>query len=155
MARKSWMYAVLEAVQHEMRKSKDMVWMFELTPPVASNPGKPVINLEKEFGRGRVNNTGIDEMWMASATLGSALAGSKAATYIPYQGNCMCFQMHAEPRRQAPAHDRRQGDDAGGVHDGDDRPDARASPGQHSDYEIDTYYAHIPGAEDGHSVHAL
>jgi pyruvate dehydrogenase E1 component beta subunit len=60
MARKTWMYSVLEAVQYEMRQRSDMVWIFELTPPVASNPGKPVINLEKEFGRKRVVNTGID-----------------------------------------------------------------------------------------------
>ena len=51
MARKSFMYSVLEAVQYEMRQDKNMIWIFELTPPVASNPGKPVINLEKEFGR--------------------------------------------------------------------------------------------------------
>ena len=61
MARKSFMYAVLEAVQFEMRQDPAMVWIFELTPPVSSNPGKPVINLEKEFGRNRVVNTGIDE----------------------------------------------------------------------------------------------
>ena len=53
MARKSFMYAVLEAVQYEMRQDKNMIWIFELTPPVASTPGKPVINLEKEFGRKR------------------------------------------------------------------------------------------------------
>ena len=46
MAQKSFMYAMLEAVQHEMRADKNMVWIFELTPPVSSNPGKPVINGE-------------------------------------------------------------------------------------------------------------
>ncbi len=146
MARKSWMYSVLEAVQYEMRQDKDMVWLFELTPPVASNPGKPVINLEKEFGRLRVVNTGIDEMWMVACTLGAGLAGTKAATYIPYQGNCMPFQIiqnHAGKLRSM----------TGGM---------AAMPvvfilemtgqtpgfaGQHSDYEIDTYYAHIPGVK--------
>ena len=146
MARKSFMYSVLEAVQYEMRQDPAMVWIFELTPPVSSNPGKPVINLEKEFGRKRVVNTGIDEMWMAAATLGAGLAGSKAVTYIPYQGNCMCFQIiqnHAGKLRGM----------TGGV---------AAMPivyilemtgqtpgfaGQHSDYEIDTYYAHIPGVK--------
>ena len=57
MASKSSMYAMYEAVQHEMRQRKDMTWLFELTPAVASNPGLAVINLEKEFGRTRVNNT--------------------------------------------------------------------------------------------------
>lgn len=146
MPRKTWMYAVLEAVQHEMREDKEMVWLFELTPPVASNPGKPVINLEKEFGRTRVNNTGIDEMWMAAATLGSGLAGVKAATYIPYQGNCMCFQLiqnHAGKLRHM----------TGGkasmpiVFILEMTGQTPGFAGQHSDYEIDTYYAHIPGVK--------
>ena len=69
MAQKSWMYSVLEAAQYEMQQDPAMTWIFELTPPVASTPGKPVINLETEFGRKRVVNTGIDENWMASAVL--------------------------------------------------------------------------------------
>ncbi len=144
MARKSWMYSVLEAVQYEMRQDKNMVWIFELTPPVASNPGRPVINLEKEFGRTRVVNTGIDENWMASATLGAGLAGTKAVTYIPYQGNCMCFQViqnHAGKLRSM----------TGGaasmpvVYILEMTGQTPGFAGQHSDYEIDTYYAHIPG----------
>ncbi len=146
MARKSWMYSVLEAVQYEMRQRKDMVWLFELTPPVASNPGKPVINLEKEFGRVRVNNTGIDEMWMAGATLGAGLAGVTAVTYIPYQGNGMCFQMiqnHAGKLRHM----------TGGkasmpvVFILEMTGQTPGFAGQHSDYEIDSYYAHIPGVK--------
>jgi acetoin:2,6-dichlorophenolindophenol oxidoreductase subunit beta len=144
MARKSWMYSVLEAVQHEMRQDKNMVWIFELTPPVASTPGRPVINLEKEFGRMRVVNTGIDEMWMAACTLGAGLAGSRAVTYIPYQGNCMCFQIiqnHAGKLRHM----------TGGMAEMpvvfllEMTGQTPGFAGQHSDYEIDTYYAHIPG----------
>ncbi len=146
MARKSFMYSVLEAVQAEMRQDPAMVWIFELTPPVSSNPGKPVINLEKEFGRNRVVNTGIDEMWMAAATLGAGLAGSKAVTYIPYQGNCMCFQIiqnHAGKLRGM----------TGGVASMpivyilEMTGQTPGFAGQHSDYEIDTYYAHIPGVK--------
>jgi len=144
MTQKTWMYSVLEAVQYEMRQRKDMVWLFELTPPVASNPGMPVINLEKEFGRTRVNNTGIDEMWMAAATLGSALAGITAVTYIPYQGNGMCFQLlqnHAGKLRYM------TGGDASipAVFILEMTGQTPGFAGQHSDYEIDTYYAHIPG----------
>jgi acetoin:2,6-dichlorophenolindophenol oxidoreductase subunit beta len=146
MARKSWMYSVLEAAQNEMRQDKSMVWIFELTPPVASTPGKPVINLEREFGRGRVVNTGIDENWMASAALGAGLAGSKAVTYIPYQGNCMCFQViqnHAGKLRSM----------SGGhasmpiVYILEMTGQTPGFAAQHSDYEIDTYYAHIPGVK--------
>lgn len=146
MARKSFMYAMLEAVQHEMRQDKNMTWIFELTPPVASNPGKPVINLETEFGRKRVVNTGIDEMWMVAATLGAGLAGSRAATYIPYQGSGMPFQIiqnHAGKLRHM----------TGGqasmpvVFVMEMTGQTPGFGGQHSDYEIDTYYAHIPGVK--------
>jgi pyruvate dehydrogenase E1 component beta subunit len=144
MARKSFMYSVLEAVQYEMRQDKNMIWIFELTPPVASTPGRPVINLETEFGRKRVVNTGIDENWMAGCVLGAGLAGSKAATYIPYQGNCMCFQMlqnHAGKLRSM------TGGDAAMpvVFILEMTGQTPGFAGQHSDYEIDTYYAHIPG----------
>lgn len=144
MAQKSWMYSVLEAVQGEMQADPDMVWIYELTPPVASNPGKPVINLEKEFGRKRVVNTGIDENWMASCVLGAGLAGSRAATYIPYQGACMPFQViqnHAGKLRHM----------TGGkakmpvVFIIEMTGQTPGFAGQHSDYEIDSYYAHIPG----------
>lgn len=146
MARKTWMYSVLEAVQYEMRQDKNMVWIFELTPPVASNPGKPVINLEREFGRTRVVNTGIDETWMVAATLGAGLAGSRAATYIPYQGACMPFQII---QNEAGKLRSMSGGDA-------EMPvvfimemtgQTPGFAGQHSDYEIDTYYAHIPGVK--------
>lgn len=146
MPSKSWMYAVLEAVQYEMQQDPNMIWLFELTAPVASNPGMPVINLETEFGRKRVSNTGIDEMWMVAATLGAGLAGTRAATYIPYQGAAMPFQIiqnHAGKLHHM----------TGGI--------ARMPvvfilemtgqtpgfAGQHSDYEIDSYYMHIPGVK--------
>jgi pyruvate dehydrogenase E1 component beta subunit len=146
MARKSFMYSVLEAVQYEMQKDKNMIWIFELTPPVASTPGRPVINLEREFGRKRVVNTGIDENWMAGCVLGAGLAGSRAATYIPYQGACMPFQMiqnHAGKLRSM----------TGGqakmpvVFVMEMTGQTPGFAGQHSDYEIDTYYAHIPGVK--------
>jgi pyruvate dehydrogenase E1 component beta subunit len=144
MARKSFMYSVLEAVQQEMRQDPNMVWIFELTPPVASTPGRPVINLEREFGRKRVVNTGIDEMWMASCVLGAGLAGSRAATYIPYQGNCMCFQIlqnHAGKLRSMTGGDA----EMPVVFILEMTGQTPGFAGQHSDYEIDTYYAHIPG----------
>jgi len=144
MARKNFLYAVYEAVQHEMRERKGMTWLFELTPAVASNPGTPVINLEKEFGRGRVNNTGIDEMWMAGATLGAGLVGTTAVTYIPYQGSQIPFEMiqnHAGKLRHM------SGGDAAMpvVFIIELSGQSPGFAGQHSDYECDSYYAHIPG----------
>lgn len=144
MTEKSWMYSVLEAVANEMRADPNMVWIYELTPPVASNPGMPVINLEAEFGRKRVVNTGIDENWMVSAVIGAGLAGSRAATYVPYQGACMPFQViqnHAGKLRQM----------TGGkatlpvVFVMEMTGQTPGFGGQHSDYEIDSLYAHIAG----------
>lgn len=144
MTVKTWMYAVLEAVAAEMRADPAMVWIFELTPPVASNAGMPVINLETEFGRKRVVNTGIDENWMVSAVLGAGLAGSRAATYIPYQGAGMPFQViqnHAGKLRHM----------TGGkasmpvVFVLEMTGQTPGFAGQHSDYEIDSTYMHIPG----------
>ena len=144
MAQKSWMYSVLEAVQYEMQQDPAMTWIYELTPPVASNPGKPVINLETEFGRKRVVNTGIDENWMASAVLGAGLAGSRSATYIPYQGALMPIQViqnvagklrHMTGGKAAmPV-----------VWIIEMTGQTPGFAGQHSCYEEDSYYAHIPG----------
>lgn len=144
MTVKTWMYSVLEAVQWEMRADPAMTWIFELTAPVASNAGMPVINLETEFGRKRVVNTGIDENWMASAVLGCGLAGSRAATYIPYQGAAMPFQViqnHVGKLRHM----------TGGkasmpvVFVIEMTGQTPGFAGQHSDYEIDSAYMHIPG----------
>ncbi len=144
MTEKSWLYSVLEAVQGEMREDPAMTWLFELTPPVASNPGMPVINLETEFGRKRVVNTGIDENWMVSTVIGSGLAGSRSATYVPYQGAAMPFQViqnHAGKLRHM----------TGGkasmpvVFIIELTGQTPGFAGQHSDYELDTAYAHIAG----------
>src|SRR3990172_5570472 len=146
MAKKSWMYAQLEAVQYEMRRDKSMVWLFELTAPAASFPDLPVINLEKEFGRTRVCNTGIDEMWYAAAALGSGLVGVRAVAYIPYQGNTMVFELIQE-------HVGKLHYMTGGaatmpivliLEESGQRP---GYAGQHSDYDIDSYYMHVPGGK--------
>lgn len=144
MTEKSWIYSVLEAVQGEMREDPAMTWIFELTPPVASNPGMPVINLETEFGRKRVVNTGIDENWMVSTVIGAGLAGSRSATYVPYQGAAMPFQViqnHAGKLRHM----------TGGkasmpvVFVIELTGQTPGFAGQHSDYELDTAYAHVAG----------
>lgn len=146
MAQKNFFYAMYEAVQHEMRLRKEMTWLFELTPAVSSNPGSPIINLEKEFGRNRVTNTGIDEMWMGGATLGAGLVGSTAVTYIPYQGSQMPFELiqnHAGKLRYM------SGGDASMpvVFIIELSGQSPGFAGQHSDYECDSYYAHIPGVK--------
>ena len=83
---------------------------------------------------------------MAGATLGSGLAGVTAVTYIPYQGNCMCFQMiqnHAGKLRHMTGGDA----EMPVVFILEMTGQTPGFAGQHSDYEIDTYYAHIPGVK--------
>jgi pyruvate dehydrogenase E1 component beta subunit len=144
MAQKSWMYSVLEAVQYEMQQDPAMTWIFELTPPVASNPGKPVINLETEFGRKRVVNTGIDENWMASAVLGAGLAGSKSCTYIPYQGACIPFEViqNVAGKLRHMTGGKAEMPVVWLIEMTGQTP---GFAGQHSCYEEDSYYMHIPG----------
>lgn len=144
MAQKSWMYSVLEAVQYEMQQDPAMTWIFELTPPVASNPGKPVINLETEFGRKRVVNTGIDENWMASAVLGAGLAGSKSCTYIPYQGACIPFEVIQNVAGKL-RHMTGGKAELPVVWLIEMTGQTPGFAGQHSCYEEDSYYMHIPG----------
>ncbi|MCR9087785.1 MAG: hypothetical protein NXH97_13690 [Rhodobacteraceae bacterium] len=144
MTQKSWMYSVLEAVQWEMQNDPKMIWIFELTPPVASTPGRPVINLETEFGRKRVVNTGIDENWMASCCLGASLAGSPSATYIPYQGALMPFQViqNVAGKLRHMTGGRASMPVTWIIEMTGQTP---GFAGQHSCYEEDSYYAHIPG----------
>lgn len=144
MTEKSWMYAVLEAVQHEMQNDPAMTWIFELTPPVASNPGLPVINLETEFGRKRVVNTGIDENWMASAVLGAGLAGSRSATYIPYQGALIPFEVIQNVAGKL-RHMTGGKASMPVVWIIEMTGQTPGFGGQHSCYEEDSYYMHIPG----------
>lgn len=115
-----------------------------MTPPVASNPGKPVINLETEFGRKRVVNTGIDENWMASAVLGAGLAGSRSATYIPYQGALMPFEViqNVAGKLRSMTGGKASMPVVWIIEMTGQTP---GFAGQHSCYEEDTYYAHIPG----------
>ena len=144
MAQKSWMYSVLEAVQWEMQQDPAMTWIFELTPPVASNPDRPVINLEAEFGRKRVVNTGIDENWMASAVLGAGLAGSKSATYIPYQGALIPFEViqNVAGKLRHMTGGKASMPVVWVIEMTGQTP---GFAGQHSCYEEDSFYMHIPG----------
>jgi pyruvate/2-oxoglutarate/acetoin dehydrogenase E1 component len=89
-------------------------------------------------------NTTIDENWMASTVIGAGLAGSRSCTYIPYQGAGMPFQViqnHAAKLRHM----------TGGkasmpvVFIIELTGQTPGFAGQHSDYELDTAYARLPG----------
>jgi pyruvate/2-oxoglutarate/acetoin dehydrogenase E1 component len=143
MAVKGWYYAQLEAIRHEMRERDDMFFLYELTAPRAVGPDD-VINLEQEFGRLRVYNTSINEMWYASAAVGAGMVGAPVVAYIPYQGGTVAFDVlrqHAGKIRYK----------TGGrvglpiVFFTEESGQSPTIGSQHSDWDEDIYYAHMPG----------
>ena len=144
MAKKSFKYAMLEALQWEMQRDKDMFYLFEFGNPNASAEGLPDISLEKEFGQFRANHSGLDEYWYIGCALGAGLIGIRAIAEIPSMTTVVPFEMicfHAARLRHM----------SGGqvtfptVMIVDESGQGAGSAGQHSCYEVDSYYAHIPG----------
>ena len=142
MPLKGWYFAQLEAVQHEMQNDPAMLYLYELTAPRANVPTN--IDLVQEFGRERVYNTSINEMWYASAAIGAALSGSRTIAHIPYQGGTIPFDVirqHAGKMRYK----------TGGVASVpvvffiEESSQSPTLGPQHSDWDQDLYYAHMAG----------
>jgi pyruvate/2-oxoglutarate/acetoin dehydrogenase E1 component len=143
-AMKSFYYAQLEGIQAEMRKDKNMFFFYEYQKPVAAASGKPIINLEQEFGRLRVNYSGLDEMWYIGAVLGAGMTGQRAIGHIPTMTPLVPFELiawHAGRLRHM----------TGGqatfpvmliIQESNMGP---GSGGQHSCYGEEKYYAGTPG----------
>lgn len=143
MAIKGWYYAQLEAVRHEMQERDDMFFLYELTAPIAVGP-EETINLEEEFGRLRVYNTSINEMWYACAAIGGGMVGSTVFAYIPYQGGTIAFdalRQHAGRLRY------KTGGKVGLpiVFFTEESGQSPTIGAQHSDWDEDIYFAHMPG----------
>ena len=85
MTNKSYNYAQLEAVTHEMRADPRMVYYYEYQRPVSTLPTGEVLDLVTEFGEIRTSGRGwpIDEAWIAGAAIGAAAAESKAIARMP------------------------------------------------------------------------
>ena len=88
---KSISYAILEAVQGEMRRNELLTLFYEYQRPSARSGGRS-INLDAEFGPPRVQFCAIDEEWIVGGALGMSLSGVPAiaripsmATFIPYE----------------------------------------------------------------------
>jgi len=143
---KSFLYAELEGIQTEMRKDPHMFFFYEYHKPVAATAGKPIINLEKEFGRLRVNYSGLDEMWYIGAAMGAGMIGQRAIGHIPYMTPLVPFELiawHAGRLRHM----------TGGQAS---FPivliiqESRMAPGmagQHACYGEEKYYAGLPGVK--------
>jgi len=94
MAPKPSNYAVLEAVQHEMRNDPHMTMLYEYQRPVAVSPMGNVIDLYKEFGDLRIPDWGpIDEEWHVGGAAGIAMTGVRAIARVPSMCTLRCFEL--------------------------------------------------------------
>lgn len=89
---KSMNYAILEAIQGEMRREKLLTLLYEYQRPSASWQGRS-INLEAEFGRPRVQFCAIDEQWIVGAALGMSMTGVPAIAHIPSMATFIPFEL--------------------------------------------------------------
>jgi pyruvate dehydrogenase E1 component beta subunit len=143
---KSFLYAYLEAIQSEMRKDRNIFFLYEYSAPAASAAGKPTINLAHEFGEPRVANSGLDEMWYLGAVMGAGMTGYKAIGHIPSMTPLIPFELIAW-------HGGRLRHMTGGnatfpvvliIQESNMNP---GSAGQHSCYGDERYYAGTPGVK--------
>lgn len=84
MAVKPGGYAILEAVQFEMR-ANPLLWMtWQSRKPVEVSPTGQVIDLFAEFGHPRIPfGTAIDEVWYTGAVAGAAMSGVPGIAVLP------------------------------------------------------------------------
>ena len=74
---KSMNYAILEAIQGEMRRDELLTLLYEYQGTAARWRGESV-DLEAEFGPPRVQFCPIDEEWIVGGALGMSLIGVRA-----------------------------------------------------------------------------
>jgi pyruvate dehydrogenase E1 component beta subunit len=143
MPQKSFQYAYYEGLAQEMRRDKNVIYQYEYQSPVASYGQLKPINLDKEFGKPRVNLTGIDELWYVGSSLGAARTGLRPVCIIPNMAEALGFHLLAEGAKipWGTAMDDKlpcvivQETTGQGVGGGQ----------SHADYECDSWYMHIPG----------
>jgi len=89
---KSMNYAILEAIQGEMRRDKLLTILYEYQRPSAgSDQGS--INLEAEFGPVRTRFCAIDEQWIVGACLGMSMIGVPAIAHIPSMTTFIPYEL--------------------------------------------------------------
>ncbi|MBM3887853.1 MAG: transketolase [Verrucomicrobia bacterium] len=89
---KSMSYAILEAIQGEMRRDKLLTLFYEYQRPTA-RWGDRSINLESEFGRLRARFCAIDEQWIVGGVLGMAMIGVPAIAHIPSMTTFIPYEL--------------------------------------------------------------
>jgi pyruvate/2-oxoglutarate/acetoin dehydrogenase E1 component len=85
---KSMSYAILEAIQGEMRRDKLLTLLYEYQRPAAGR-----INLEAEFGVPRVRFCAIDENWIVGGAMGMSMIGVPAIAHIPSMTTFIPYEL--------------------------------------------------------------
>jgi len=145
MAKKPYLYAQMEGVHSEMRKNKDMVFIYQ-SEPAASLPTGQVLSPWKEFGEPRTSGVGwaLDEMMYVGCATGIALTGVPVLVEIPAMTTTFPFEyIHSQVSMMRYA--------TGGVASVpiviwmDAAGRRKASGPQHNDSGHECLYANIPG----------
>ena len=89
---KNMSYAILEAIQGEMRSDALLTLLYEYQRP-GGRWGGTSIDLVTEFGPPRVQFCPIDEEWIVGGTLGMSLIGVRAIAHIPSMATFMPFEL--------------------------------------------------------------
>jgi len=89
---KNMSFAILEAIQGEMRRDKLLTLLYEYQSPSAGWSGRS-INLQAEFGLPRVRFCAIDEHWIVGAALGMSMSGVPAIAHIPSMTTFIPFEL--------------------------------------------------------------
>ncbi len=89
---KSMNYAILEAIQGEMRRDELLTLLYEYQG-TAARWRTGAIDLEREFGPPRVQFCPIDEEWIVGGALGMSLIGVRAIAHIPSMATFIPFEL--------------------------------------------------------------
>jgi len=85
-------FAILEAIQGEMRRDKHLTLFYEYQKP-SSRWEKRTINLEAEFGRVRARFCAIDEQWIVGGAMGMSMTGVPAIAHIPNMTTFIPYEL--------------------------------------------------------------
>ena len=89
---KNMNYAILEAIQGEMRRDKLLTLFYEYQTP-AAGWGNRGIHLTTEFGALRVRSCAIDEQWIVGGVMGMSMIGVPAIAHIPSMTTFIPYEL--------------------------------------------------------------
>jgi pyruvate/2-oxoglutarate/acetoin dehydrogenase E1 component len=143
MPKKGYEYAYYEGLRQEMQRDPNVVYWYEYQDPVCTYGRLKPINLEKEFGRPRVNYSGIDENWYVAAAFGAARVGIRTVSILPNMAEAVAFHHLAEiPKMYCSG----AADETFPIVIVQQTSDQGPGGGQtHSDYECDAWFMHVSG----------